>query len=201
MTVKAIVFDIGGVLDKGDWKNHYFPLCNEIGIDFEEFSKAYHKYAKDATIGKISSEKFIELIAKELNVNSKKLMQIWIKTKKKVLSENLEVRDMILKLKNNYKIASLTNIIELHHKMRIELNLYDIFDFNICSCIEGVCKPDIKIYKLLLSKLKKTKPEEIIFIDDKEECLTPADSLGIKTILFKDNAQLIEDLKKLGVKI
>jgi len=201
MAIKAIIFDIGGVLDKGNWKEHYFALCNEIGIDFEVFRKAYLKYSKDATIGKISSEKFIELIAKDLNIDSKKLMQTWIETKKKVLSENQEVRETILNLKNNYKIASLTNIIELHHKMRIELNLYDIFDFNICSCVEGVSKPDIKIYNLLLSKLKKIKPEEIIFIDDKEECLTPADSLGIKTVLFKNNVQLIQDLKKLGVKI
>lgn len=202
MPIKAVIFDIGGVLDKGSWKDHYSLVCNELGVDFEEFNKAYKKYSHEATIGKISSEKFIELIAKELNINPKKLMSVWVETKRKVLLEDLKVRNIILHLKDaGYKIASLTNIIELHHKMRIEKNLYDLFEFNICSCVEGICKPDVKIYNLLLSKLKGIKSEEIIFIDDKEECLVPARKLRINTILFKDAGQLIEDLKKLGVNI
>lgn len=200
--IKAIIFDIGGVLDKGKWEEHYAPLCNEFGIRLEDFDKPYKKYFKEATIGKISTNEFMKSVGKEINVNPKKLLEVWVKTKKKVLLEDEEVRKIIIKLKKKgYKVASLTNIIELHHKMRIEKNLYNLFEFNICSCVEGVCKPHMKIYALLLNKLKGILPNQIIFVDNKEEYLVPARKFGIKTILFKNANQLTDELKKLGVMV
>jgi hypothetical protein len=49
-------------------------------------------------------------------------------------------------------------------------------------------------YNELLGKTK-----EASFIDDYQICLDGAKKLGMKTILFKNNKQLIKDLKKLGV--
>jgi FMN phosphatase YigB (HAD superfamily) len=38
-----------------------------------------------------------------------------------------------------------------------------------------------------------------VFIDDRAQNLTPAATLGMKTILFKDAVQLRRDLAALGV--
>jgi len=45
------------------------------------------------------------------------------------------------------------------------------------------------------------KPEEIVFIDDMKINLEVPKNFGVKTILFKNAAQLKKDLNKFGVKI
>lgn len=49
------------------------------------------------------------------------------------------------------------------------------------SCLEGVCKPDPRIYKLCLERLG-LPPSESIFLDDLGPNLKAAASLGIHTI-------------------
>lgn len=49
------------------------------------------------------------------------------------------------------------------------------------SCLEGVCKPDPRIYQLCLQRLG-LQPSEAIFLDDLGQNLKAAASLGIHTI-------------------
>ena len=88
----------------------------------------------------------------------------------------------------------------------LELNEYRIEKFNLrsyflvffSSCYLGVRKPDPRIYGLAL-KITQRKPEECIFIDDREENVEPARELGIHGIQFQTVAQLRDDLARLGV--
>ena len=194
--IKAIIFDIGGVMVQGNnMKTHYDPLIKFMKLDKKDFFKSYKKYVHKASRGKISSKKMIYSIAKELNVDKEKLLANWIKYKKKSIKKNLKLEKIIKKLKKKgYIVGSMSGVLDLHYKLCNEKKVYDIFDFNICSFKVKCNKPDIKIYKLLLKKLK-LKPKEILFIDDTKECLPPAKKLGMKTILYKNNNQLKKELK------
>ncbi len=70
---------------------------------------------------------------------------------------------------------------------------YGFFDVKVFSCIEGVIKPDRKIYEITLKKLG-VKPEEVVFVDDKEENVKAAQDIGINTILFKNSEQFKKEL-------
>lgn len=195
--IKAVVFDIGGVLEKGSEIEHYSPLCKALKIDLELFHKIRKKYLKKARIGKLSTKQYLLSISKEIGIEYKDLFRKWIKYKRKAFKKNRGVESIIRRLKKHgYKVGSLTNIIEIHHKIRHENKIYDIFDFNICSFMIGIDKPKSRIYKLLIKKLE-AKPEEIVFIDDYDEYLEPAKKVGMHTILFKNHKQLIKELKKL----
>ena len=61
-----------------------------------------------------------------------------------------------------------------------------------------VRKPDKEIFNLTLKKLK-LNPQQVLFIDDKIENIQGAKKLGIPSILFKNNKDLIEQLTKRGV--
>jgi 2-haloacid dehalogenase len=63
----------------------------------------------------------------------------------------------------------------------------------VISGEEKVCKPDLKIYQILLERYQLT-PEECIFIDDRQENLEPAKRLGMETVLFQSAQQVREDL-------
>jgi putative hydrolase of the HAD superfamily len=64
----------------------------------------------------------------------------------------------------------------------------------------GLRKPDPGIYKLAL-KITQQKPAECILIDDRGLNLECARELGMRTILFKDLAQLSNDLAQFGISV
>ena len=57
----------------------------------------------------------------------------------------------------------------------------------------GLLKPDIKIYQTLAQKLN-VPYEQILFIDDKERNILPAQSLGINGIIF-NQLTLLKDIE------
>jgi len=199
--VKAIIFDIGGVLDKGKPEEHWVELCKSLNLDFEKFQAIRKKYTDDARIGKLSTKEYVSQIAKDLGLKYEDLFSNWLRTKRENMKIDKEIENLIKNLKKKgYKVATLSNIIELHHQVRIENKAYDLFDFAVISFKERIDKPNEKIYQIVIDKLK-LPPEEMVFIEDSERNLKTAKKLGMKTILFKDNKQLIKDLKDLGVKI
>ena len=94
------------------------------------------------------------------------------------------------------KTAVLSNTIESHLRVIRNPLGYKAFDVVISSCRVGARKPEIKIYKILLKKLK-AKAKECIFIDDLNENLKPAKKLGMKVVLAKNPKQIIKDVSKI----
>jgi len=197
--VKAIILDIGGVMYKED--TNYPRLCKQLGLDLKKFMILWHKYRVSSSTGKMSPKKYMAAMANGLKVSPKKLHEAWRYIKIDEMRKIPRMETLVKNLKKKgYIVGSLTNIMGVHHKMRLEIGAYNHFHFNICSCEVGLRKPDKRIYTLLLKRLK-LPPKEIVFIDDYEVCLKPARKLGIKTIRFKNYKRLIRNLKKFGVKI
>src|SRR5262249_32220986 len=88
----------------------------------------------------------------------------------------------------------------------LELNLKRIEQFDLrpdlkaffSSCFLGVRKPDEGIYRLAL-EVTQRRPEECLFIDDRELNLESARRLGMRTIHFQAAEQLRQALGANGV--
>jgi epoxide hydrolase-like predicted phosphatase len=199
--IKAVIFDIGGVLDKESLGKHYQPMCRDLDISFKDFLRIRKKHIDLARVGKITAKELIRRISKEMGVQYRDMLELWVKYKRGAIEKNKAVEAIIKKLKKNkYVLGSLTDVLDLHQKIRLEKIPYHLFDFNLLSYETGFAKPDPRVYRLLLKKLK-LPPKEIVFIDDFQSCLDGAKKFGIKTILYKNAKQLARDLKKLEVKI
>jgi len=206
--VKAIVFDVGGVLEIGDYKkpvrghqligvHEYISKKLNISIDtwFDAIDSTYAK----AIEGTVSKEKTISTISKNLEVSKNKLRKLIIEAYKKNFNTNQELYNIAKKLKKqNYQISILSDQWYFSKEALISEKRTKMFNPVMVSCDLGIRKPNPKIYKLLLKRLK-LKPDAVLFIDNREWNLKPAKELGIKTILFKDNKQLIKSLEKLGI--
>ena len=83
------------------------------------------------------------------------------------------------------------------HRLRT-FGLLPLFTAFFSSCWVGAVKPARRIYESARD-LSQAEPARSVFIDDRPQNLTPAAALGMKTILFKDAAQLRRDLAALGV--
>jgi putative hydrolase of the HAD superfamily len=66
-----------------------------------------------------------------------------------------------------------------------------LFDVAVFSCEAGCVKPEPLIYRRLVD-LTQLAPAEMLFIDDAERNLLPADQIGFETLLFHGVEQLRE---------
>lgn len=80
----------------------------------------------------------------------------------------------------------------------IARGLRDIFEGGITSFEARMTKPDIRIYRRLLSKLR-IRPEETVFFDDMERNVAGARAAGIRGELFTDAGSAEDTLRALGV--
>lgn len=89
-------------------------------------------------------------------------------------------------LRRKYKLAIINNgtaltLQELDKRHSVNGN----FDLLISSAMEGVRKPDAKIFLLATQRLG-VKPEECIFMDDSELNTDGAEKIGMKSIWWED---------------
>ena len=84
---------------------------------------------------------------------------------------------------------------ETYEGMEEEYPFLKEFDDKIISGREFLVKPDPQIYKLAMSRFDLV-PEETLFIDDREDNIQSAQSLGFQTIHLTDPSTIKSDIKK-----
>lgn len=196
--IKAIIFDFGGVLSvPGKIDSFCKKYAVKLNKNPEEFMKLIRKNWNSARVNKIKSELFWKRSAKFLEVDAKKFRYEMLNS----FMFQEDVLKLIKKLKKEYKIGMLSDQIEdwLEGVIK-ERKLNKVFDVITTSYKSKITKSDINIYNETVRKLG-VNSLECIYIDDLERSISNAKKLGMKTILFKNNSQLIRDLRKLGVKI
>lgn len=198
--IKAVVFDIGGVILDAkelikDLKKWFKPedemkFWEELNIKIAPLCKGHGNLYE--TMKEFAKEK-------KVKIPDDVLKTLFVKDFDKTLKFNNDVFDLIKKLKPNYKLGIISNIIEEHSAELKKTNMFDGFDIIILSHEVKMSKHELDIFKLLI-KETKLKPEEIVFIDDVQQYADNASSLGIHGICFKTIEQLKKDLVKLNVK-
>tara|TARA_B100000315_G_C14333456_1_gene476299 strand:- start:13 stop:621 length:609 start_codon:yes stop_codon:yes gene_type:complete len=198
--VKAIIFDMGGVILNAKIESAYEILSKNLGIEKTTFDAVRNKYIKDAQKGEISTDDFLDKICSELNLEKSNLKKLWEQAYSEVMVLDQKVLDLAKSLKaTGYKIALITNTIEIHSNINKSRGIYNEFNPAILSTEAHMLKPNKEIYQLMLERLN-LQPSECIFIDDREEHILPATELGIPSILFKNLSQLKDSLKEKDIK-
>lgn len=201
MNLKAIIFDLGGVLV--DWNPKYvFDTMFDNEADKAHFFQniCTSDWNEEQDAGRSVKEATELLVAQ--HPDWKNYIEAYYGRWKEMLGGPIHDTVAILKeLKENghYKLYALTNwSAELFPKA---LELYDFlhwFDGRVVSGEERLRKPTPEFYHILLDRYN-LKPEDVIFIDDNLRNVKAAEELGIKSIRFESPKQLHGDLKKLGV--
>jgi epoxide hydrolase-like predicted phosphatase len=195
--IKAIIFDFGGVLSK---KGSFKPLCKKYAKKHNVSYNGFYDVLRDiwfkTRTNKVDSKLFWKECADYLNIDPVKLKKDMMKSD----GYNKKTIRLIKKLKKEYKVGLLSNHIEDWLEEIIQKRKLDkLFDVIVTSYGSKLAKPDIKIFKEIVKKLK-VKPQECIFIDDIKTNIPPAKKLGMKTILFKNLNQTKKELNKFGIK-
>jgi epoxide hydrolase-like predicted phosphatase len=195
--IQAIIFDLGGVLFTNGTKNFSEHLAEKYQVDVEK-AKAIldkSKIGNAYRMGKITREAFWDTVKKELELTEHidVLEQKWIDVY--ILIE--ETRDIIFKLSKKYKVYFLSdNVKERVEAIDKKYNFRAWFHGGVSSHEVGIRKPHPDIYTIALKKTGFSA-DEVLFIDDKENNLTPAKELGMQTLLFETPEKLEKDLQSL----
>jgi len=205
--IKAIIFDVGGVLQLGDnsslrhkkitRKGVHGGIAKELGVSLDQYLDSIDTAYAKSVEGKISGERVIKIMARNLRTTPSRLKKLYKAAYKRNFHLNKELLHYAKILRKiGYKISILSDQWEISKRALITKNFYQVFRPVIVSCDVGLRKPDQRIYRLMLKRLK-IKPEKSVFIDNQEWNLTPARKIGMKIILFKNNKQTIRELNRI----
>ncbi len=185
MIKKVVFFDLGGVLFK--FTGGLEKLAIKNNLKYQDFVKVFKKHDDEVCRGEITPQQLWDIYKKELNLQQSipDFAEYWVGNF--ILIK--ETKKLIKSLSKNYQIGIISNIYKGIFTKLIEKDFFpENLNFNplILSCNVGFVKPEIEIYKFAENKCKVC-PENIYFIDDKEEFLIPAKKRGWNTIKFETN--------------
>lgn len=191
--IKAIIFDWGNVLELVDQKGFNKEISNKYSVELERFTGVEAKNRSKMDAGEIDTEEYLDNINKELGIeiDKEEYYDIFFS---KYVRQNKKLIDIIRKLKK-YKLFILSNNNPpFYRHMKEDTDFEDIFDKIVLSFKEGLKKPNREFYMKVLDGLK---PEECLFVDDREGHAEAAEKLGMKTIVYDFVEQFEEEFSNL----
>jgi epoxide hydrolase-like predicted phosphatase len=191
--IKAIIFDLGGVVAHGGYLGFIKHYCAECFTPAGK--KKILELERQVNLGEITELQFYKEIEKIFHVHlTPKQMHNKILNHMKA---DAGLKKMIPKLKKA-KIALFSNSIghlaEETLKKR-HLTGKKFFDRVFLSTKMHMAKPDKEAYRYVLKKLK-VKPFEAVMVDDRIENIRPAKAIGMNGIIYKNSKQFAKEIKK-----
>jgi putative hydrolase of the HAD superfamily len=196
MTIKAIVFDIGGVLeitpDLGLDKKWEQKLNLKSGVLNQRLGDVW----RGGSIGTISIEQVHQGIGETLGWSKEQVNEFMDDIWREYLGTlNVELVQYFRNLRPQYQTAIISNSFVGAREKEAEHYQFD----TLCDCIiysheAGLRKPDPRIFTLACERLG-LQPHEVIFVDDHKEVYVSAQEMGMHCIEFKDNVQVIADIR------
>jgi len=197
MEVKAVLFDMNGVITGEIGVEIRKELCKGLGIIFEDFENFCKQYRNMGMRGEIDTPEISRFVEEYFNVND--VGTRWLSLYREKISIDSEVMDLARSLMKKLTVGILSDMTRSFVPILKEKGVYEGFDPVIISCDVGMKKPEKGIYELALERVG-VKAEECVFVDDREENLETPREMGIHTIHFRSTDQLKRELKELGVR-
>lgn len=193
--MKNIVFDLGQVLFKRDPKK-----CTPEFIEFFRFirSKELPRFWNEYDRGTLSYDEVLDELCRHNNCDrtvSERHLRTAIDRQEPVQATERLIRELKA---SGYKLYVLSNMSREFIDFLRRFPVYALFDGEVVSCEEGVCKPEPAIYRLLLDRYG-LDPAETLFTDDRPDNIEAARAFGIHAHLFDahDPAATCDELRRM----
>jgi len=198
MSIRAVIFDLGGVLVRTENRGPRTQLAAHQGLTYDELSALVFdgQSSHQAMKGEITTAEHWEAIRKTLEVSKKEFPQVPLEFwGGDALDEDLI--NYLRNLRPHYKTALLSNAWDDLRQMIEEIwKIDDAFDQILISAEVGLVKPDRLIYERIISDLG-VKPAEAVFVDDFPHNVKAAKAAGLEAIHFLGPDQVLGDLQSL----
>jgi epoxide hydrolase-like predicted phosphatase len=197
MSVRAVIFDIGGVLVQQADRTRQRHWEERLGLEDGLLGRTIWTMpiSAQAEIGMASEDDVWAAVAVRFQLNPIDLAALhgdffsgsaW----------NVQLIDYARSLRTRYATGIISNAWpEARASVQPWVN-GDAFDDLIFSAEVGLAKPDPRIYELALERLH-VQPAEAIFIDDVPGNIEAAQAIGMAGIRFENTEQTIADIERI----
>ena len=198
MSIQAVVFDIGGVLEITPSLGVTELWESRLGLDPDEINRRMHDIWHGGGIGAVSEREVHQAATERLGLDEPQLEEFmgWI-WREYLGSANTELIGYARQLRPRYRTGILSNsFVGAREREQAAYGFEDLVDEIIYSHECGMSKPDPGIYALACERLR-VEPAQMVFLDDYGPCVEGARQAGIHAVLYQDNAQAIGDIERL----
>jgi len=194
--IKAVIFDLGGVLIENPASKMKMFISNALDISERALVDRSSPYIADFQKGLISENELWKRVTKNTWNQQEFGVSIWKRAIEEAYSPKKEMFSLITMLKKcDLKIGILSNT-EIPVVEFFQDKDFSMFDEIIYSCLEGLRKPEKEIYLLSINRIG-FNADEIIFVDDREENVIAARQIGITGIQFFSPDQVKKDIESM----
>ena len=202
MSIRAVIFDFGGVLCPMPGTADLEPLRRLSGIPEPAFEACFWRRRLDYDRGTLDGPAYWRDIAQQVGTTFSTQQIEDLIAQDVAMWQKLDpaVMDWVGGLKQSgVKTAILSNMPpDLARYLRSHAEWLNQFDFVVFSAELGLVKPDSGIYRACLEGLD-VQAAETVFLDDIPVNVERARTLGINGIRFVSMAELSDDIQPLGL--
>ncbi|MBI2428717.1 MAG: HAD family phosphatase [Ignavibacteriales bacterium] len=182
--IKVVLFDLGRVLMHIDFDA--FP--NGLGLFTEEQRAPYQiptaKLWRAYETGKMTTDDFLESLYNifDYKFSKRQILEAWNGI---IVRDNEKIVPFVQEVQKKYRTAILSNTSPSHWEKVLHISLLvRSIPHHFTSFGIGAMKPDPMVYHHVADSLL-VQPHEILFIDDLQENVKGAVTVGMKGIVYK----------------
>ena len=195
--IRHIFFDIGGVLGSNGWdREQRHRAVEHFDLNAEDFQWRHEEVTAEWEEGRITIDEYLDIAVFYMQRPFTRKEFVDFMYSQSVPDPATVQVARALSADSRFTLMTLNNEAEELNVYRIEtFGISQIFEAFLSSCWLGVRKPIRRFYSRALG-IAHAEPSSSLFIDDRQQNLTPATSLGMNVIHFKSAAQLRSDLER-----
>ena len=197
MTIKAVFFDLGGVIVRTEFQSPRQQLAERLGMEYDDLDRLVFDSDSSlrAATGEITSADHWASVLQRLKRPDSELSMI----RDEFFAGDIVDRTLIeyiRSLRGKYKTGLISNAWSDLRDFVVREKFDDAFDKLIISAEVGAAKPEPRIFQIALEQFG-VRPNEAVFVDDFLINIEGCEKIGIKGIHFENPETALQQLKKL----
>jgi putative hydrolase of the HAD superfamily len=195
MTIRAVLFDIGGVLEIVATMDVFDGWAERLGLSIVEFERRTEDIWRGGELGTITlpevHTRLAEVLGAPPSTVDEMMEGMWVQY---LGTLNTPLYEFARGLRPRYRTGILANsFVGARGREQAAYGFEDLVDEIIYTHEVGVAKPDPRVYAIACERLG-VEPHEVVFVDDLPANIDAAATFGIRAILYQDLAQAMTDL-------
>lgn len=199
MAIRAVVFDVGNVLELTEDNYPFEEWAAGVGLTSEQFAQRTAGVFAGGDVGAVTLDEVHKKLGEALGIGAGQVSTLMEDFWREYLGvPNVELIEWAGTLRPRYKTGILSNSFVGAREREHEAYDYgDLVDDLVYSHEVGMLKPNPGIYALSCQRLG-VRPEEAVFLDDKPPFVAGAREAGLHAVHFRgDNARAIAEIEGL----
>jgi epoxide hydrolase-like predicted phosphatase len=197
VVIRAVIFDIGGVLEvtpPTGWQRRW---ASRLGLGLATMGALLEPAFRGSATGEVTLPEIERRVAAALGLAGTELAELMDNVWAEYLGTlNTRMASYAAALRPRYLTGILSNsFVGAREREQAAYGFEALCDVVVYSHEEGVEKPDPRSYLLAAQRLG-VRPGEAVFVDDTEACVAGAWAAGMWAVLFTSTEQAIADVEE-----